>query len=207
MGRGQDDTTGRPPVAGPPAWFDYAGRRFYRVPSGYNVARDGRSPLRLHQAIWEQAHQATIPPGHEIHHDDEDRSNNDPGNLVALTHAEHAARHRGATRDAEARTRIREGVAQAWERRPWRTLRCRRCGNEFRTRATRLVEHCSKRCKRADLRSDRAGLGPWAPAGRPCDRCGLPFLPKDRRARFCGKACRDADLSDRRKAKRADRRI
>ena len=50
------------------------------------------SPVALHRQIYEDNH-GPIPKGHQVHHKDNDFSNNSPDNLVCLTVAEHRKLH------------------------------------------------------------------------------------------------------------------
>ncbi len=54
-------------------------------PDGYVVVKIGERPRKWvfeHRVVWERAH-GPLPKGWTIHHRDENRSNNDPENLVA----------------------------------------------------------------------------------------------------------------------------
>jgi predicted RNA-binding Zn-ribbon protein involved in translation (DUF1610 family) len=195
----------RPPVPGPPAWFDFAGRRFYRLPTGYYAARDGRRPGRLHMAIWESVNGRTVPPGHVIHHADHDPENNHPGNLAAMEHGDHDRHHRAAIkRSAEACARIQAGVLESWARRQSRTVTCEVCGSQFETRSSRrVIRFCSTRCKGLAGKQAAAGLTRWVPSDTDCENCGQRFTPKDRRSRFCSPDC----AGRRGKAVRESRRL
>lgn len=48
-----------------------------------------------HVEVWEQHHGRTVPDGHDIHHLDGDKTNNDPANLLAVTRLEHKRIHSG----------------------------------------------------------------------------------------------------------------
>jgi hypothetical protein len=192
---------------GPPAWIDFGGRRFYRMPSGYYCSRDGRQPRRLHIAIWEDANGRPIPRGYIIHHEDHDRSNNDPSNLRLTTRAEHNSHHNlGVERGPEQRERIRAGVQDSWNRREPRELTCEFCGEKFKTRSTRTtVRFCSRRCEKLGRRIQQRESS-FRPGYRPCDECGNDFTPKDGRSHLCSKPCADTWYARRkREASRARR--
>lgn len=55
---------------------------------GYYSATTGDRQL-MHRYVWEQ-HNGAIPPNHDIHHIDHDRSNNDISNLELYSKSEHA---------------------------------------------------------------------------------------------------------------------
>lgn len=196
------------PVPGPPAWYDWNGIRWYRNNPGYylGIGGDGR---RLHIAIWEDANRRPLPEGLIVHHVDHDKANNDPGNLMATTRADHNRHHqKGAVRDATARARIKAGVEQSWAVREERTLTCERCGAEFTTRSTRpQVRFCSKRCQNQTRRERSSGLETWEPVTAWCEGCGHDFKPKDRRTRFCSAKCREDFYSRARAAGRPRGRV
>jgi hypothetical protein len=193
----------RPPVPGPPAWFDFGGRRFYRLPTGYYAARDHEQPGRLHMAIWEDVNARAIPAGHVVHHVDHDPENNDPGNLAVMSHGDHDRHHRtGLKRTSEARARIQAGVADSWARRQPRTFVCEWCRAEFESLSSRTeVRYCSRQCRKLGLKQSR-GIPVFTRAERPCDECGKPFMPKDGRSHFCSCVCAGDSLSRQRKAAR-----
>ena len=192
------------PVAGPPAWYDFEGRRYYRRRDGYYSSgthnEEGRSK-RFHIAIWESANGQALPPGLVVHHIDHDHENNDPANLTAITQVEHMAHHHGgAKRTQQTRDLISQRVAESWKRRAPTRYTCVLCGVEFERVGTRNSKFCSRLCEK------RMRHG-WHPELRGCDRCGAHYMPTDRKHRFCSGSCRDADLSDRRKARRRERRL
>lgn len=90
---------------GPVERVVFNGLTYLRYPTAPQLTRQryfscGRSTL--HRDTWE-FHKGPIPPRHEIHHIDEDHSNNDISNLECLTKAEHDRRHR-EERSARARS-------------------------------------------------------------------------------------------------------
>jgi hypothetical protein len=193
-----------PPIPGPPAWYDWGGARWYRNNPGYyiDVTGDGR---RLHIAIWEEANRQPLPDGLIVHHVDHNKGNNNPSNLIATTRADHNRHHgKGATRDAAARARIRAGVLESWARREPRRFTCERCGKEFDTLSSRTgVRFCGRLCQSRSRREHKAELRVWERETRSCDQCGGQFVPKDRRSRFCSRACANEHLRLQRQAERA----
>jgi len=62
-----------------------------RVPPDHPEA--GKNGLAYeHRVVWHDAN-GPIPPGHDVHHDNEDRADNRLENLVLLTKAEHTRLH------------------------------------------------------------------------------------------------------------------
>lgn len=48
-----------------------------------------------HVYVWEQHHGRSVPPGHDIHHRDHNKLNNDVSNLQLVTKLEHKRIHSG----------------------------------------------------------------------------------------------------------------
>jgi hypothetical protein len=65
----------------------FLGQSYTMRNTGYYGATSGDRHL-LHRAVWEH-HNGTIPEGWDIHHRDEDKTNNDISNLECLPKAEH----------------------------------------------------------------------------------------------------------------------
>ena len=69
---------------------------------GYRRLRIGRRQVMEHVYVWEQHNGRDAPPGHDIHHRDGDKLNNDIGNLQLVTKLEHKRIHSGCElRDGE----------------------------------------------------------------------------------------------------------
>lgn len=106
----------------------------------YSVGKD------LHVLIWEELH-GPKPPGHDIHHIDNNPTNNDPSNLICITKSDHKRIHAGWIK--------KDGV---WSAKP-----CGKCGdifplNEFRVRnererGPRPFVYCKRCC--AELEKHR----------------------------------------------------
>lgn len=136
------------PAAGPPAWYDWNGTRYYRVQSGYYQSREKSGYRRMHVVVWEWATGQSKPEGFVIHHRNEDRGDNRPENLELMSKGDHNRHHQwGTVRDAAARARIAAGAADSWTRRSFRTCTCEECGGTFSTRSGRTPRWCSKACR------------------------------------------------------------
>ncbi len=70
-------------------FFMFQGRKFSRRPNGYYGCTKGYDRRLLHIAVWE-ALNGKIPKGHDIHHIDRNRANNNIENLELYTKANHA---------------------------------------------------------------------------------------------------------------------
>lgn len=143
-------------AVGPPAWVEWNGCRWY------HNGRDGyyrdRTGALLHRAIYE-VHHGTIPDDWHVHHDNEDRHDNRPANLVALTPGDHLRQHepRGfLLMSPEARA---ERTRAVWARRQPQDRTCAHCGNGFQSTGMR-AKFCRPACREADRRArNAAGAG------------------------------------------------
>ena len=105
-------------------------------PSGAGRANDNWRP-KAH-LVWERANGRALRPDEIVVFADGDRGNLDPGNLVAMTRAEHAVIVRRGIAYADrgtCETAVRIArVKMAASRASMRPRRCRRCGREFSPR-------------------------------------------------------------------------
>lgn len=139
-----------------------------------------RKGVRLHIRVWEH-HNGPVPEGHHIHHADDDRSNNDPGNLECLTIPEHLGGRHGEESGRRGRGSIKKAnvAAAAWHGSPkgkqWHSEHfeqhikptmdkrvpavCRECGGKYLVSAARIAQgkFCSGACKARALRKRRRG--------------------------------------------------
>ena len=77
------------PEPGPTQEFN--GRSYSLKPTGYYAQTSGER-RHMHRDVWEY-HHGPIPPGWDVHHIDEDKSNNDIDNLECLPKADHTRLH------------------------------------------------------------------------------------------------------------------
>lgn len=69
----------------------YDGKKFSRRSNGYYaLTYDNR--IFMHRYVWEKCN-GLIPDGFDIHHIDEDKSNNQISNLECLPKSDHARKH------------------------------------------------------------------------------------------------------------------
>lgn len=105
-------------------------------PSGQGASHDNWRP-KAH-IVWERANGRALRPGEVVVFADGDRANLDPGNLVAMTRAEHnVIVTRGIPYADRATCETAIGIARlkmAASRASMRPRRCRRCGREFSPR-------------------------------------------------------------------------
>lgn len=127
-----------------------------------------KKTLRLHRAVWESAN-GPVPCGHDIHHRDGDKSNNDLNNLECLSRSDHSRTHR----DSAPIPRIDWGAKEPSQ------VACDSCGKMVeRKMRVRVVVCQSCQYKRADAKRK---------AERQCDHCGATFATRS--GRYCSQRC------------------
>lgn len=104
----------------------FNGRKYNRYPNSDNAAHRkyfARAGHRLHRDVWE-FHNGPIPAGWQVHHRDEDTSNNDISNLECLSFRKHREKHladyvrRGKSDKQLAHLARINALAKAWHRTP-----------------------------------------------------------------------------------------
>lgn len=158
--------------------------------------------LRLHRHVWTY-HNGTIPKGYEVHHIDEDKSNNDISNLQLLTKAEHMRLHsnkRAAMHydrivknlNENARPKATEwhksDEGRAWHKEHYESMKdslyektetvCEQCNDVFDG-----ISHsrfCSNKCKSAWRRD--SGIDDEQ---RRCPQCDVTFIVNKYSKKVC----------------------
>ena len=138
-------------TAGPPAWIEWDAQRWWRNRStGYYYGQGG---TLLHVVLWER-HNGPVPEGHEIHHRDHRRENNDAENLQLLTRADHRRLHEQlrAADPSDTWVRLtpeqaRENARRIWDNREPRAVTCVECSTVFYSTGMR-AKRCSDECRR-----------------------------------------------------------
>lgn len=205
----------------PPVSVEFRGVTYRRNPNGqqrahrvYYLAPRGSGRDYLHRDIWRHHHPGEIiPDGWHVHHEDDDPFNNDPANLVPLSHGEHMREHAGECSDRQREHldtirhlavewhRSPEGIAwhrehgkRSWDNRePLEQRQCVECGEDFEAWASRS-RYCSRKCiARAHRRSGR-----YLETAT-CPQCGETFTRSrhTKRPETCGRRCAGALRRDR----------
>lgn len=191
------------PIVISPTIQEFNGKRFYLC--GKYFQHKG---LRLHRAVWEH-HNGPILDGHHVHHEDEDRSNNQSDNLECLSPHEHLGGKHGeasAERGKVALSAAREGAAK-WhgseEGRKWHSKHfeesirpimdqqvdctCEQCGKGYQL--GRIAAHNSKFCSNACKSAWRRAAG-LDDEQRQCAQCGAEFTAnKYKKQKACSRDC------------------
>lgn len=188
------------------------GIKFYKENRKYgyylgNVPIEGRKrkyPLRAHIYVWKK-YNGEIPEGFDVHHKDEDTSNNDISNLELIPHSEHMRLH-GTENSLSARERLltkAQPAATAWHKsedaKEWHrdhyedqtraiwnspvTCICEYCGKEYTTvhAKAKSSRFCSNKCKAAARR--KSGVDNVELI---CTKCGKTYIAnKYQRTIFC----------------------
>jgi hypothetical protein len=135
-------------AVGPPAWVEWGGQRWYL--NGRDGYYRNRAGALMHRAVYEATH-GPIPDDWHVHHVDDDRLNNRPGNLEALTPGEHQRRHEPRGFLLMSPEALAERARRAWQKRQPRDLVCAQCGSNFQSTGMR-AKFCRPACREADRR-------------------------------------------------------
>jgi len=73
-------------------FYLYAGRKFTINNMGYYRSTDRKGTQLLHRYVWEME-RGKIPKGYDVHHLDEDKTNNIITNLECLSKSEHTRKY------------------------------------------------------------------------------------------------------------------
>ena len=181
---------------------EFEGLRYYKC-GGY-FQRNG---ARLHRVVWERSNGMPPPPGYDVHHRDENKSNNSPGNLELISRSEHRSLHSKAEAAAgayDANIAAARESAKAWHSsevgRAWhsqhaartiakqrdpRQFSCVCCGALFEGRAARDSKYCSGYCRTRYRRE--TGIDNEE---RKCASCGGTFSANRYVSKkYCSKVC------------------
>lgn len=142
-------------------WHRYNGR-YYEYRGTRSLGRKDRD--RLHRAIW-KAHNGPIPAGFDVHHIDDDRTNNALENMALLSRSDHMRHHVAGRTDLKAKY---EPKATA----------CSKCGVEL-VRRNRRQPSC-RRCQQIEADKRRT-------VERQCKVCGSAF--QTIRGNYCSQRC------------------
>ena len=71
---------------------DFTPTKVFTNSNGYVVASNGKTVRRHHVWLWEKQY-GSIPQGHELHHVNGCRTDNDLGNLVLMKIGDHRRLH------------------------------------------------------------------------------------------------------------------
>lgn len=141
----------------------WRGRLWCFTKTGY--FRNSKAGGLLHRVLYE-THIGPIPPGADVHHDDEDPSHNRLSNLRILTRKEHAVEHEPRGFAAFASDRY--------------SKRCMECGDAYETAWPDRALYCSGACKQTGHRkhvlADPARAVKWKQRQRDYDKKRRPGL-------------------------------
>ncbi len=181
-------------------------RKFYKDKKyGYWISTD-YPRIRAHRWVWISIH-GLIPKGYEIHHKNEDKSDNRIENLELIHKSRHLSHHmmdpKKKERAREHASRIRP-MTKAWhaseEGRASHRLQalksnfgnwgpfkytCQICSKEYESKKISNTKFCSNACKSAFRR--KSGLDNIT---RKCEYCQGEFITdKYQKIRFCCRGC------------------
>ncbi len=183
----------------------YKGLKFTRdEETGYYLNSTNR--IRLHRYVWECAN-GKIPKGYDIHHIDQDKSNNNLENLELMDKARHLSLHGREKGNKNVKSgwldKIRP-MTKKWhaseEGRKWhrehfentkdklfqeKEFVCEQCGKKYTSINNGSNRFCSNACKSAWRRA--SGIDDEE---RECIICGKSFkVNKYSKAKCCSRKC------------------
>ena len=134
-----------------------------------------------HRVIYER-HFGPIPKGWVVHHKDEDKGNNDPSNLEAMSKPDHQRLH--ATGRPASAKQVAVAIETLERLRTPKDARCIHCGDHFISKsANKVGKFCSRSCL------ERWRGNKFIPEPRKCFVCGDDYIAKKRFQRYCCKQC------------------
>ena len=173
----------------------------------YKSCAFGKVPKYLHRWVWEQCY-GEIPQGFEIHHKDEDTSNNSIDNLECVSKEQHNQLHSSKSwsdRDAmfvhlekirplskswhssqDGLAHHKEIGALAYKSHIPVDRKCDNCGVDFKSKQIGNIDRfCSNKCKSAWRR-----LSGVDNVDKPCIVCGNVFTSnKYSKTQTCSRKC------------------
>lgn len=139
----------------------FDGEKFYKCKDGHL-----KQTKSIHQKIYTYYY-GTPPDGYEIHHVDEDKTNNDITNLTLLTRSAHQKIHmpKGTTRKVK------------------KVFVCEVCGQEYQAYKCGSNRFCSSLCRSRYRQATEL-------IHKICPQCGKGFETyKSNNARYCSHSC------------------
>lgn len=158
----------------------YDGIKFYQTKQGYLLGNYMKKPIRLHIYQWLK-NKGEIPKGYQIHHKDEDKTNNDISNLEIKTQHDHLSYHgKKEIKDLDHLAKIRplsvewhkSEDGREWHKQQWIksigkhvteyvTKICEVCGKEYQVNVLCAYKskYCNSNCKATALRRRRKASG------------------------------------------------
>jgi hypothetical protein len=202
-----------------PKFIEFQGKK-YRLSTGnyYRAENWGKGVCNLHRAIWEFHHKCKIPDGHDVHHIDDNRFNNDISNLELIHGSDHARYHLkkrldAGTLDNEVSLLLAREAAKSWHSSPegrawhgvhgketWKdrglfTVTCQNCGITVQTPFPTRKAFCGPNCRnQARYHSGIDNIQ------RACVICGKDFTTnRFRKIKTCSKNCANISMLKNRK--------
>lgn len=188
----------------------YKGQKYHLQSTGryYQSGRKTDQERLLHRRVWSDNH-GPIPENHDVHHKDDDWTNNHISNLEALPSSDHKRMHmkrrmscpkvreRAISALDENRDKAAEWHASdegiewhrahgkaVWEVMETKEATCERCGSTYQTYYPGRSKFCSRSCEQKGC-YDRQRT-----EVRTCVECGDDYMAnKYRNTVCCSKAC------------------
>lgn len=162
---------------------------------------------RLHRYVWSY-YKGEIKKGHQVHHIDNNKDNNDISNLIVMTGKEHLTMHgKERMKDKDLFNRFHsQGIIEAkkwhkskegiqWHKEHYEKMKgsfyqedeyiCTNCGNKFIAVKSKENKYCTNKCKSANRR--KIGVDNET---RKCRHCNAEYQTnKYSKVKNCSRSC------------------
>lgn len=155
-------------------FIDFRGKRYYLYKGERYYSKGVK---RLHRVVFEY-YKGEIPEGYEVHHINEDTTDNRIENLALVErslHARFTGKQRVKNNPEWFKEFHRKGIEKAkewhksnegrewhkqhgkncWKNKPYRKLKCSVCGKDYETRHSGESKYCHNNCKAKAFRKRR----------------------------------------------------
>ena len=160
--------------------YSIADKGYYRATLKENAKNPNIS--RLHRAVW-FCQFGEIAEGFDVHHKDENKSNNNIENLVLVEHGKHSVTH------------IEGSLGKTWHNKPTQQYVCTLCGEMFQSNhfyGERQNRFCSQYCANKQWSLDNRSKKNTEET-KICPHCKKEFVTTIEKQVYCKNMCGQAE--------------
>ena len=121
--------------------------KYYKANDGYYKLSRSCGATCMHRDVWEY-HNGQIIKGYDIHHKDENRSNNKIENLESLTRKEHRAKHLLSGIAVWSKEQHSKKSTNQWKNKVSKIHICKNCEKEYSSFG-QCSMFCTPKCRKA----------------------------------------------------------